>query len=91
MDVEKLTRFEPDKIPRLLAMHPQWICWKPREKSNGKIDKIPIDPQTMRAAKTNDRATWLDFKTAVASARKNRFGLGFVFSKADDLVGVDLT
>lgn len=90
MDIEKLTRFEPDKIPRLLAMHPQWICWKPKVKANGKVDKIPVNPVTLRPAKTNDRATWSDFKTAVASARKNSLGLGFVFSETDDFIGVDL-
>ncbi|MBT3367417.1 MAG: AAA family ATPase [Nitrospina sp.] len=90
MDIEKLTRFEPDKIPRLLAMHPQWICWKSKPKDNGKVDKIPINPVSLRPAKTNDRATWTTFKTAVTSARKNGLGLGFVFSETDDLIGVDL-
>ena len=90
MDIEKLTRFEPENVPRILYMHHQWINWKPREKTNGKIDKIPIDPRSLRPAKTNDRSTWGDFKTAVVSARKNNLGLGFVFSDTDNFVGIDL-
>jgi len=69
MDVEKLIRFEPGKIPRLLTMHKQWICWKPKPKDNGKVDKIPINARTLKAAKTNDSETWCDFKTATTSAR----------------------
>ncbi len=71
-------------------MHKQWICWRPVPRDGGKVDKIPIDPQTLRAAKTNDKTTWTDFKTAVASAKANSLGLGFVFSETDTFCGIDL-
>lgn len=90
MDIEKLTRFDPDKIPRLLTMYPQWIAWKPKPKTNGKVDKIPVNARTLKPAKTNDPQTWTNFKTAVQSAKANGLGLGFVFSEVDKFVGIDL-
>lgn len=90
MDTQQLTKFDISKIPRRMVMHPNWICWEPRPKDNGKVDKIPISPKTLRPAKTNDPATWSDFKHAVAVARDHGLGLGFVFNDVTNLVGIDL-
>lgn len=88
--MEELTKFTTDNIPRRMRIHRQWICWQPRAKDNGKVDKIPINPVSLQPAKTNDRTTWTDFSTAVASARDNDLGIGFVFAERDNMVGIDL-
>lgn len=77
-------------IPIELKERKQWICWR-YEKVQGreKPTKIPYDPITGFKAKSTDPRTWTDFETA--KANMGRFsGIGFVFSKDDPYVGIDL-
>ncbi|MFC6942691.1 hypothetical protein ACFQE8_22475 [Salinirubellus sp. GCM10025818] len=78
-------------IPADLRDCEQWICWREEVRDGqDKPTKVPVDPQTGSFASTTDPATWTDFETARAYAIDAADGLGFVFSEADDFVGVDL-
>ena len=81
----------PDRIPDVLAETPQWVCW--REDIRGeKPTKVPIMPRTDTYASVTDADTWTDFETAYQSYRDTTDfdGIGFVFTAADNYVGVDL-
>lgn len=75
----------------MLTALDQWLCWRAEDR-DGKMTKVPIDPNSGQFASTTDSATWSDFETAreqVISA-SDLDGLGFVFSDSDPIVGVDL-
>lgn len=77
-------------IPKELQERRQWICWKYEQvPGRSKPTKIPYNPETGYKAKSTDRSTWTDFDTAVKSASKYD-GIGFVFTKEDPYVGIDL-
>jgi len=90
--------FNPALIPAEMKDHKSWVCWRPEKLENGKITKIPINPHKVITspimgevnAKSNDPQTWADFDTAVDAAKKRGLGLGFILSKADPFVGIDL-
>ena len=77
-------------IPKELQERKQWICWK-YEKRPGKtkMTKVPYNPVTGFRASSTDASTWTDFETA-KKAMGQYSGLGFVFSKDDPYVGIDL-
>lgn len=77
-------------IPKELKERKQWICWKYQVKpGRSKPTKIPYNPATGMPASTMDASTWVDFETASRSAGKYS-GIGFVFTKDDPYVGIDL-
>jgi putative DNA primase/helicase len=52
---------------------------------------VPIDPRTGHEATSTDPETWTDFETAQAAVRRWRGdGAGFVFTRTDPFVGIDL-
>ncbi len=77
-------------VPAELKALPQWVLWK-AEIRNGKPTKIPYQTSGTKA-KVNDPATWTDYQTACLqySTGKGYSGIGFVFSEADGLCGIDL-
>lgn len=78
------------KIPLELRELKQWGLFE-REwnEKKGKYDKIPVDPFTGYAGKSNDERTWSDFQTALSSLKKyNMDGLAFYFKAP--YVGIDL-
>ena len=77
-------------IPRELQQRKQWICWKYEQiPGRSKPTKVPYDPVSGYKAKSTDRTTWTDFDTAVKNASRYD-GIGFVFTKEDPYVGIDL-
>jgi primase-polymerase (primpol)-like protein len=80
-----------DELPRLLTTRDQWLCWRSEDR-DGKMTKVPIDPNSGRYASTTDSSTWSAFETArervISSPELD--GLGFVFTDSDPIVGVDL-
>jgi len=78
-------------VPDELKQLPRWLVWKWEER-NGKPTKIPVDAKTFGAGKSNDLTTWTDFETAIKTCVSNSSlaGVGFVFTSADDIVGIDL-
>lgn len=76
-------------IPPELRNLPQWIVWK-METRNGKETKVPYQI-TGDPAQSNNRRTWSTFQTAVkAYLDKGYDGIGFMFSRQDTYVGIDI-
>jgi RecA-family ATPase len=86
----------PPNIPAIteLCARNAWVCWgfEPN-KARTKWTKQPKQPWKPRAnASTADPRTWGDFHQAVKAAKTTSGidGIGFVFTKDDELVGIDL-
>ena len=86
------TRFAlPDTVPAELAGLPQWVAWGWEERG-GKPTKPPLNPHSGGHASTTDPATWGTPQDAVRFCREHpaAAGVGFVFTKDDPYVGIDL-
>ena len=93
MNSEDLTQFSTitTNVPKELAITPQWVSWSGTLGPNGKISKIPINPWSGKNAEINTPDTWGTFDQAVKFSWDNNLpGIGFVFTKNDDFVGIDL-
>ncbi len=78
------------RIPEALRTRPQWVGWK-RDTRNDKPTKVPYDPKTARLASTVDPRTWGTYDEACAAFDAGGYdGIGFVFTKHDPFVGIDL-
>src|SRR5438874_2472903 len=79
-----------DNIPTELLSRDRWVAWRWWRKHR-RWTKLPLDPRTLKPAKTNDPATWGSFDEALDGLRRGvAAGVGFVFAAGDGLVGVDL-
>ena len=79
-----------DGIPAALSELPQWVGWHYRQR-DGRQTKAPIDPLTGHHARSNDPQTWATFDTALAAAHRWHLpGIGFVVSRQDPYVGIDI-
>jgi putative DNA primase/helicase len=79
-------------IPKELRDIPHWVCWAWEER-NGKMTKVPKNPNTGYNAKTDNPNTWGTFHRAVAaySNYNNIYdGIGWVFTEGCGYFGVDL-
>jgi hypothetical protein len=77
----------PDELKSL----DQFVVWKTITRGD-KPTKVPFQPHyPSKPARTNTRATWGTYETAVDVARRNptMSGIGFVFSAEDPFCGVD--
>jgi len=71
-----------DRYPdQMVSLH-QWVVCG--------ADKIPLDPKSLRRADTTKSTTWSDYVTAARVAELHHLNLGFVFTKAAGIVGIDL-
>jgi len=79
-------------IPDELRSLRQWVAYRATpSKRPGKTDKIPVDPNTGGNASSTDPATWSAFETALSRAKRDGLaGIGFVFTRDDPYVGIDL-
>ncbi|BDH62137.1 hypothetical protein MTP04_22670 [Lysinibacillus sp. PLM2] len=78
-----------NSIPSELKALPQWILWR-KEKRNGKDTKIPYQVNG-EMAQANNRRTWSTFATAVKFYMEGGYdGIGFVFSRQDNYIGIDI-
>ncbi|MFC7070524.1 phage NrS-1 polymerase family protein [Halobaculum lipolyticum] len=76
-------------LPEAMTERSQWVCWRSQERK-GNQTKVPIEPGTDAYASATDPETWRSFDVARGAAEAAGFGLGFVFTSDDPLVGVDL-
>jgi primase-polymerase (primpol)-like protein len=68
----------------------QWLCWHYVQRPGSKKpSKPPLSPHTGGAASHSDPSTWGPFALAVARARREGWGVGFVLTAADPYCGVD--
>ncbi len=70
-----------NNIPEELRKQPNWVCHR---------DKVPVSAVTGQNASCADPSTWCTFETAIAYADANDLGIGYQFSAADDIVGIDI-
>ena len=79
-------------FPQELAALRQWICWRLEPDPRGeKPRKVPYDPKTGRKASSTNPETWATLPEAVRAQTKYLFtGVGFVFTEAGGIVGVDI-
>lgn len=77
-----------ERIPAELKAAPNWVAFRlVPDAERGKPRKVPYDPRSGTAAKSNDPATWCDFDTAANAAGYD--GIGFMFSDSP-YFGVDI-
>lgn len=77
-------------VPDRLLNSEQWVCWRTEER-NDKPTKVPVNPATGRYASATDADTWGSFESCRSYATdRSDYGIGFVFTEDDSLVGVDL-
>src|SRR5690242_20119900 len=69
-------------LPSTLTDLPQWVI--------AGADKIPLIATTSQRASTIDPTGWAAFDVAARRAARTGRSLGFVFTKASGIVGVDL-
>src|SRR5271169_2374969 len=81
-------QIKPENFPVELKRRDQWVAYK-IEKRGAKLTKPPIDPKTGRLASPTNPDTWADFATARGVVSQYS-GLGYVLTKEDDLVMIDL-
>lgn len=78
-------------FPEELKARKQWVAWRLVQGRDGDAKKMPISPSTGKAAKVNDPETWSDYGTAYGAYKKyNYSGIGYVFTKEDGYVGVNI-
>ncbi|GIN74003.1 hypothetical protein J14TS2_44780 [Bacillus sp. J14TS2] len=76
-------------IPNDLKRLAQWIVWK-TEKRKDKFTKVPYQVNG-EEAQSNNRRTWSTFPTAVKAYQIGDYdGIGFVFSRQDPYIGIDI-
>ena len=79
-------------FPQELTSLNQWVCWRLEQGTkDGKPTKIPYNPANGKKASSTDSNTWSTIENALKANEKFMYsGIGFVFSKNDDIVGVDI-
>jgi putative DNA primase/helicase len=78
-----------NEIPAELKALPQWILWR-NEKRNNKPTKVPYQVDG-EMAQANNRRTWSTFATAIKFYLEGNYdGIGFVFSRQDNYIGIDI-
>lgn len=76
-------------IPVELQQLPQWVLWR-AEMVKESLTKIPYQPNGSKASVKSSR-TWKTFKTIKKAYENGHFdGIGFVFTKDDPYIGIDL-
>ena len=89
---EAPTGLQTRNIPAALQVVPHWVMWRyePRP-DGGKAHKAPYTPSNIRASITNPR-TWCSFDSAVQAYGGSPYwqGIGFVLTKENPTVGIDL-
>ena len=84
----------PDEweLPKDLLNKSRWLTWKAKPRTNGKVDKIPVNPRTAEPCNVTDPESSTDFAVAYDFARQcpEIRGLGFALFSADDIIGGDI-
>lgn len=97
--VKKSSRFSPDLIPAEMKQHTHWCVYGRRGQKgidalneDGKLNKIPFNPTTGKAASSNKPETWATFNEAVTAYNRGTFnGVGYFFRHDDDgMAGIDI-
>jgi predicted P-loop ATPase len=78
-------------IAELSRLERRFVLWKAvKDRQTGKVRKLPINPNSGKAASSTDPATWADWSTCIIAQDQYRAaGIGIVFN-GDGLGGADL-
>ncbi len=85
----------PD-IPDELKGYNQWVVWRYEKNTDPKVKKprkVPYSPVSLRRTgpEEKSRTTWGSYDQAVTAYNSGNYsGIGFVFTKSDPYLGVDL-
>jgi putative DNA primase/helicase len=81
--------YQFNNIPEELQRVPHWIVWR-KETREGKPTKVPYQING-EMAQSNNKRTWSTFYTAVHAYKNGGYdGIGFMFSKDDPYIGIDI-
>ncbi len=89
----KFNKSAISSIPAELTQLSQFCVWGYRKRPNqDKPAKMPFNPHTGRAIKTNDSTTWATFDNCLSALdNTDKYnGIGFVFEEKDGLTGIDI-
>lgn len=91
---QEIIRPQFENIPEDLRAYNQWVLWRRKKVVNreGKeyYTKVPYQPNGATASSTNPK-TWNSLESVRQSYETGKFdGIGFVFSRQDPFVGLDL-
>lgn len=75
------------RAPKALRDHKQWVVWKYITR-DGKATKCPFQPNGSHASST-DPETWHSYEDCLLAVDRYE-GLGFVFTREDPFIGIDL-
>jgi putative DNA primase/helicase len=93
LPTESSQNVEPEHIPDILKNYPQWVCWRYEiDPAREKPMKVPYSPHRLSRARVQDASTWGSFEDAWGAYDEGtRYdGIGFVLTKEDNIVGVDI-
>ncbi|KFL77269.1 DNA primase [Bacillus cereus ATCC 10876] len=78
-----------NNIPTELKNTPNWVLWK-AEVRNSKATKVPYQLNGSMA-QSNNRNTWSTFEEVLEEYQQGDYnGIGFMFSKEDVFIGIDI-
>lgn len=78
-----------NRIPNELKSTPNWVLWR-SELREGKKTKVPYQI-TGEMAQSNNKRSWSTFPTIIKFYEKGGYdGIGFMFSKDDPFIGIDI-
>lgn len=93
-DMSNKTRFpfiRLEQIPAKLKPYRQFVVWRYEHHGEPKPRKVPYNPLTGLPASVSDPLTWGSLMDALLALQSEPFdGIGFVFTKDDPFVGIDL-
>lgn len=86
----------PDTVPDVMKNLNNWVVWKAVKSDQVTSDGEQVLDKVLKringaSASSTDPHTWSDFHTAYSSYTRNSFdGIGFVFQKENNVIGLDL-
>ena len=80
----------PENIPEALKEFNQWVLWDYKLRDE-KWTKVPLQARNGYPAKVNESGNWEGFENTIEALKKYKVaGIGFVFTKDDPFLGIDL-
>lgn len=77
-----------DQVPDCLKALRQWVCWRSENRNGDKPTKVPVTIAGYDASSTSP-SDWYTFES-VCQHESKFAGIGFVFTEADQYVGIDV-
>ncbi|MGS2600430.1 phage NrS-1 polymerase family protein [Mammaliicoccus sciuri] len=85
---EKILKVNTENVPTEMAHLEQWVLWKAELNEKNEFDKIPYQLIGLKASSVNP-SSWSNFEKSVEKLNEYD-GVGFVLTKNDDYIVLDL-